>query len=190
VLLAGLALGGFGTASCGGDRVAGGKHTTATDHASTPGSGPMSSTDGQPNGSVSSSTSSSVTDGGEPGNVEYFIQQLHQGNCQVVADKSEQVIEDSQDAATIADARLAHALAIGCLGETASAAQEIADVRDSTDLLSPASKLILARVDSLGTPASKADLGKLLVKTTTTGATTGATTTGTTDTTNATTTSG
>jgi hypothetical protein len=68
----------------------------------------------------------------------------------------------------IAEARLAHALAIGCLGKSAAAADEVADVEESTDLLSSASKQLLVRNRASGTPANEAELTKLLVPLTTT----------------------
>src|SRR5204862_3061483 len=80
-IMAVVALGGFGTASCGGSE-------QAVDRGSSPGKRPVGSTDAQGTGNVSTTTPPSVPDTGEPENVDYFFQRLKTGDCAGVAEES------------------------------------------------------------------------------------------------------
>ena len=155
-----LALGGFGTASCGGsEKTAKGEGGSGSVSDSQTGSG---SGTGEP---VSDSVSTSTTtesDGGDPGNPEYLRKRLADGDCEGVEEEAQRVIDQNTEPAVIAEARLARALALGCLGKSAAAAQEVAQLEDSTDLLSAASKRILDRIQTVGTPANRTDLTNVL----------------------------
>lgn len=144
------------TAACGGGQeAASGK--TGDGSPTTTGDGSPTITETEPPGSTSTSDDGE----GGPGNPTFRRGKLKKGDCGPVKEETETVLQESTDAAALAEARLYHGLATAiCGGEATAAEQEIEAV--DADQLSPESRQVLEQVTQKGVPRTTAEFRDVL----------------------------
>jgi hypothetical protein len=114
-----------------------------------------------PTGSTASTSTPDDDDDGGPGNPTFRKGKLKEGHCAEVKAQTEEVLQQSSDAAAVAEARLYHGLATALCGGDPAAAQKDIESVDAA-LLSPESQQVLEQVAEKGVPRSTTEFREVL----------------------------